>query len=75
MYAALVEDGYAARYSRIFNNSNVLCLGQFVTAPEKAVDILDTWLDAEFADHTKWGQYCRDTALPQIVEIEKRVFK
>ncbi|MDM8524105.1 RpiB/LacA/LacB family sugar-phosphate isomerase [Desulfococcaceae bacterium HSG8] len=75
VYAALVEDEYAARYSRIFNNSNVLCLGQFVTAPEKAADILDTWLDAKFADHPKWGKYCRETALPQIAEIEKKVFK
>lgn len=75
VYAALVEDQYAARYSRIFNNSNVLCFGQFVTAPEKAVDILDTWLDTKFADHPKWGEYCRDVALPQITAIEKKVFK
>jgi len=75
VYAALVEDEYAARYSRIFNNSNVLCFGQFVTAPEKAVDILDVWLVTKFADHPKWGDYCRNIALPQIADIEKKVFK
>ena len=75
VYAALVEDEYAARYSRIFNNSNVLCFGQFVTAPEKAVDILDVWIDTKFADHPKWGDYCRNVALPQIAGIEKKVFK
>ena len=75
VYAALVEDEYAARYSRIFNNSNVLCFGQFVTAPEKAVDILDVWIDTKFADHPKWGDYCRNIALPQITKIEKKVFK
>jgi len=75
VYAALVEDEYAARYSRIFNNSNVLCFGQFVTAPEKAVDILDVWIDTKFADHLEWGDYCRNIALPQITKIEKKVFK
>ena len=75
VYAALVEDEYAAKYSRIFNNSNVLCLGQFITAPQKAADIVDTWLKAEFADHPVWGPYNRDIALPQISSIEKKVFK
>lgn len=75
VYAALVENEYAARYSRIFNNSNVLCFGQFVTAPEKAIDILDIWLEAKFADHPKMGKYCRETVLPQVIKIEEKVFK
>ncbi len=75
VYAALVENEYAAKYSRIFNNSNVLCLGQFITAPEKATEVLDTWLEAQFADHPVWGPYNRDIALPQISKIEKEVFK
>lgn len=75
VYAALVEDEYGARCSRHFNNSNVLCLGQFVTAPEKAIGILDVWLDSKFADHPQWGAYNRDIALPEISKIEKDVFK
>lgn len=74
VFAALVEDEYAAKYSRVFNNSNVLCLGQFITAPEKARDVLDTWLEAKFADHPQWGPYNRDIALPQIDKIEAEVF-
>ncbi len=75
VYAALVENEYAARYSRIFNNSNVLCFGQFVTAREKATDILDVWMGTDFADHPKWGKYCREIALPQVVRIEGEVFR
>ncbi len=75
VYAALVENEYAARYSRIFNNSNVLCFGQFVTTPEKAIDILNIWLETEFADDPQWGQYCRETAIPQVIKIEGEVFK
>lgn len=75
VFAAVVEDTYGAKYSRIYNNSNVLCLGQFITAPEKGREILDTWLETKFADHPKWGPYNRDIALPQISEIEEEVFK
>ena len=75
VYAALVENEYAARYSRIFNNSNILSLGQFVTTPEKGTEILDIWLGTKFADHPQWGQYCRETALPQVIKIEGKVFK
>lgn|SRR5688500_5472626 len=75
VFAALVEDTYGAKYSRIYNNSNVLCLGQFTTGAEKGAEILDTWLDTKFADHPKWGPYNRDIALPQISEIEGEVFK
>lgn len=75
VFAALVDDTYGAKYSRIYNNSNVLCLGQFITAPEKGAEIMDTWLETKFADHPKWGPYNRDIALPQIAEIEGEVFK
>ncbi len=74
VYAALVVDEYAAKYSRIFNNSNVICLGQFATAPARACEIMDTWMEAKFADHPQWGPYNRDIALPQIAKIEKEVF-
>lgn len=75
VYAAVVDSVYAAKYSRIYNNSNILCLGQFITAPEMATEILDVWLNTKAFDHPKWGPYNRDIALPQIGEIEKEVFK
>jgi len=75
VFAALVEDTFAAKYCRIYNNSNVLCLGQFITATPKAVEILDTWLDTKSFDHPQWGPYNRDIALPQINKIEGEVFK
>jgi len=75
VYAAVVDSVYAAKYSRIYNNSNILCLGQFITAPVMATEILDVWLNTKAFDHPKWGPYNRDIALPQIGEIEKEVFK
>jgi ribose 5-phosphate isomerase B len=46
--AALCHDEFTARLSRQHNNANVLSLGARVLAPELALVIIDTWLEAEF---------------------------
>ncbi len=46
--AALCHDEFTARLSRQHNNANVLSLGARVLAPELALVIVDTWLEAEF---------------------------
>ena len=46
--AALVRDITDARLSRLHNNSNVVCFGGRITAPELAMDILQEWLDTPF---------------------------
>ncbi len=46
--AALCHEPFSARMSREHNNANVLCLGGRVTGPELAVDIVRTWIAAEF---------------------------
>lgn len=47
--AALCQESFSARMSREHNNANVLCLGERVTGQGLAVDIVRTWLAAEFA--------------------------
>lgn len=47
--AALCSDMFSARMSREHNNANILCLGERVIGPGLAVEIVRTWLDAEFA--------------------------
>lgn len=46
--AAVVESELAARLSREHNNSNILCLGARILAPEYAKEILKAWLNARF---------------------------
>lgn len=46
--AAVCCDTYSARMSRQHNDANVLCLGQRVLGEGLALDIVDTWLAAEF---------------------------
>lgn len=45
---ALCGDTFSAHATREHNDSNVLALGARVTGLNLALDIVDTWLDAEF---------------------------
>jgi ribose 5-phosphate isomerase B len=46
--AVTCGDTFSARASREHNNANVLCLGARVTGGGLALDIVRTWLEAEF---------------------------
>lgn len=46
---AVVTDTFSARMSREHNNANVLALGERVTGPGLAADIVKIWLQTAFA--------------------------
>jgi ribose 5-phosphate isomerase B len=47
--AAACSDAYTARMSREHNDANILALGARITSREAAIEILEVWLNAEFA--------------------------
>ena len=47
--AALCHEAFTARMSREHNDANILCLGARVLGVGIALDIVKTWLEAEFA--------------------------
>jgi ribose 5-phosphate isomerase B len=47
--AALCADCYCAKYSRLHNDANVLCLGARVLGPGLAVEIVAAWLGVSFS--------------------------
>lgn len=47
--AACCSDTYSARLTREHNNANVLCMGEFVVGKGLACDMVDQFLNAEFA--------------------------
>jgi ribose 5-phosphate isomerase B len=47
--AALCSEQYTARMSREHNDANVLCMGERVTGPGIAEEIVRTWLSTPFA--------------------------
>ena len=63
--AALCNDLYTAKMSRLHNDANVLSMGGRIVAPGLAEEILSVWLATDFEGG-------RHTArLEQIAEIEK----
>lgn len=63
--AALCNDLYTARMSRLHNDANVLALGGRIVAPQLAEEILQVWLDTPF----EGGRHER--RVQQIADIER----
>lgn len=47
-YAALISDVYSAQRAVLSNNANIACIGAFTVGEKLAVELLKTWLSAEF---------------------------
>ena len=62
--AALCGDMYSAKFTRLHNNSNVLCIGALVTGAGVAKEIADIFLTTEFMG----GRH--ETRVNMITEIE-----
>jgi len=73
VYAAVCENSYAAEKSRSINNSNVLTLGEFITTPEVAKEIVDTWLATEFTQGCEQTEWLHNS-MQDIAQIEKQEF-
>lgn len=63
--AAVCSDVYTAKYARLHNDANALCLGGRVTGSGAAIMILETFLETGF----EGGRHERRVS--QIMEIEK----
>lgn len=46
--AALCTDAYTAKYTRLHNDANVLCMGGRVTGPGVACEMVEVFLNTEF---------------------------
>ena len=62
--AACCSDTYSARYTRLHNDANVLCLGGRVLGPGLANELVDAFLDTSF----EGGRHARRVA--QIMAIQ-----
>lgn len=62
---ALCSDTFSAHATREHNDSNVLALGARVTGVNLALDIVDTWLTAEFMGGRHVGRIDKITKIEQ----------
>ncbi len=63
--AALCADTYSARFTRMHNDANVICMGALTTGAGLAIDILDSFLSSEF----EGGRH--QVRVDMITDIEK----
>lgn len=66
---ALVGDCFSAKATRQHNDANIIALGERVVGPGLALEIVDTWLGAEF----EGGRH--QNRVDKITEIEKKYSK
>ena len=62
--AAHVTDTFSARMAKEHNNAQIICLGERITGIEVALEIVKTYLNAEFAG----GRH--ETRVNKIMELE-----
>ena len=63
--AAACSDHFSAKYTRLHNNANVLCLGGRVIGIGTAIELADLFIDTKF----EGGRH--QTRIDKITEIEK----
>lgn len=65
--ACCCSDLFSAEMTRMHNNANMLCLGGRVLTPEKAIEIVDIFLDTPFS-----GEERHQRRIDQITDLENR---
>jgi len=70
--AATCSDAFTARMSREHNDANVLALGARITSREAAIEILELWLDTDFAGGRHARRVDKIVALDRLREEEVR---
>ncbi len=66
--AGACNDLFSARYSRLHNDLNVLCLGERIIGPGLAQEIVRVWLDTPF----EGGRHARRLGLIETLENENK---
>lgn len=64
--AAACSEHFSAKYTRLHNNSNVLCLGGRVIGVGTAIELADIFVDTQF----EGGRH--ETRVNKIIEIENK---
>ena len=75
VYAVVADSIFASSKGRIINNSNVLTMGGFITAPRLGVEIVQAWLDLEFTETMEERAEWLKGAFGRVQDLEEENFK
>lgn len=65
--AACCSDKFSAEMTRLHNDANILCTGGRVITVEKAIELVDVFIDTEFS-----GEERHVRRIAQITDLENR---
>jgi ribose 5-phosphate isomerase B len=63
--AAACQSYFAAKYCRLHNDANILCLGERITGPGEAAEYVRAWLGGELEGGRHSGRIAKITAIEQ----------
>lgn len=66
--AAAVSEHFSAKYTRLHNNSNILCLGGRVIGVGTALELVDLFVDTEFEGGRHAKRVEKITAIEEITD-------
>jgi len=73
--AACVESVYAAKMCRAINDSNVLCMGGWVIAPEMGIEMVKAFLSTGHTEGLEeWRQSFLKNALNEVLALEEKIY-
>ena len=74
--AACVEGIYGARMCRAINDSNVLCMGGWIVAPELGIEMVKVFLQTEHTEGVEeWRKDFLKNAKQQFLKLEDDIYK
>lgn len=75
VYACVVDSVFSGERSKIINNSNVITMGGWITAPFLGVQIVEAWLSVAFTQKMEFKKDFLTENFGIVQEIEKTHFK
>jgi len=76
VYAVHASSEFEASRATIINNANVLCLGEWITPPQHAIEIVKAWLNSKFTEGfaADWQEFLKN-GYKQVQRIESENLK
>jgi len=75
VYACVVDDLFSGERAKIVNNSNVITLGAWITAPFLGCQIVDAWLSVLFTQKMEFRKEFLINAFNQVIALETKYFR
>jgi ribose 5-phosphate isomerase B len=75
VYAVVASSVFDGQKGRIINNSNVITMGGWITAPKLGIDIVESWLALSFTETMEDRAEWLSSAFHRVQEQEEANFK